>query len=99
MSNIAKQIAAIDTKIAELTAKRAELVEKQGKEVNVDAFVPNVTVLTFTVGKGDKQRTETGKFLGVKRAEKGGTVVKALVGEGASAEIIGLFPSQITSVA
>lgn len=98
--SIAKQIEALDKKIADLTAKRVELVEKQGKEVNVDAFVPNTTIISFTQGKGDKLRTVVGaKFLGVKKAEKGGTVVKVLVGEGASAEIVGLFPSQITSVA
>lgn len=97
--SIAKQIAAIDAKIAALNEKRAELVEKQGREVNVDAFVAGVTKLTFTVGKDDKKRTLEGIFLGAKRADKGGTVVKAQVGSGVDTEIIGLFPSQIVSVA
>jgi hypothetical protein len=97
--SISKQIEAIDTKIAALTTKRAELVAKQGLEVDVETLVPGVTQITFVTGKADAKRALTGIFLGSKRAEKGGTVVKAQVGTGIDTEIIGLFPSQIVSVA
>lgn len=96
--SIAKQIAAKNAKIAKLQAEVEAMTAKVIAGANAEAFVPGVTVITFTVGKGEKQRVLTGKVLGVKRADKGGTVVKAMVGEGADTAVVGLFPSQIITV-
>ena len=96
--SIKNQIEAKLTKIAKLQAEVAELQAKADNEVNVESFTPNVTVIDFKFGKGEAQTVRTGTVLGVKKGEKGGTVVKALVGTGADTEVVGLFPSQIVAV-
>lgn len=57
--------------------------------------------IAFLFGRGDKQVEREGKITGIRvpaAGDKGGTVVKVLVGEGYDAEICGVFPSKVLRV-
>lgn len=96
MSATKNKIAKINEHIAELEAKRAELEAKLATEVNLDEAVAGALV-TITVGRGETKRELRGVIHGVKSNEKT-TFYKVLVGEGADAEFITVFGSQITAL-
>lgn len=98
---IRQQITDIDTAIAKLQVKRVELEGKLASEVDTAAVQPGRTV-TFEYGKGENKRTLTGLVLGRKDAEpgtKGGDLVKVAVGEGFDAQIVTIYPSNVSAIA
>ena len=91
--------------------KAAALIEKAIKLETTDEEVDDEEkpalqyaagdTIAFLFGRGDKQVEREGKITGIRvpaEGEKGGTVVKVLVGEGYDAEICGVFPSKVLRV-
>lgn len=98
--SIRQQIADIDTQIAKLQAKRDELVPQAANEVDTSEVQQGRTV-TFKYGKGENVRVLTGLVLGRKDAEpgaKGGDLVKVAIGSGFDAQIVTIYPNQVTAV-
>ena len=97
MATFKQQLASINARIVNLTAKRDELIPLAAAEVDV-AVVNIGDVITFRYGRGETKAVMTGTVLGLKvpaAGVKGGTIIKVFVGEGVDAEIVGIFPSQI----
>lgn len=95
------QIADIDAKIAALQVTRAGLETKAAAEVDHAAVVEGRTI-TFNYGKGENVRTLTGLVLGRKDPEagaKGAPLVKVAVGSGFDAQIVTIYPAQVTAIA
>jgi hypothetical protein len=69
--------------------------------VNPEALTAGVSI-TFTYGKGNDKRELTGMILGVKLADpavpKSSTMLRVAVGEGFDAQIVTVYPAQVTKV-
>lgn len=92
------KIALIDTQIAALQAKRVALVEASASEIDTDNATVGVTI-SFTYGKGDTKKVLSGVVLGRKDAEgKSPALIKVAVGTGFDAQIVTIFPAQVTAI-
>lgn len=90
------KIAKLNTKIAELQAEIAKLQPEADAELDLNLAVPGARI-DATYGRGEKARSITGILKGVKNTEKA-SIYKIEVGEGADAEFINVFGSQITAI-
>jgi hypothetical protein len=99
--SIRQQIADIDTKIASLQVERTKLEEAAKNEVNPEALTAGV-VIEFNYGKGTEKRVLQGPIVGVKLADpavpKSSTMLRVAVGEGFDAQLITVYPAQVTKV-
>lgn len=94
------RVAEIDAKIAKLNEERAKFLAAAENEVNHDDVQSGRTV-TFNYGKAPNVRELTGLVLGRKEPEagtKGAPLVKVAVGAGFEAQIVTIYPAQVTKV-
>jgi hypothetical protein len=92
------KIALIDTQIAALQVKRAALVLESANEIDTDTADVGVTI-SFNYGKGENRTVRSGVVLGRKAAEgKSPALIKVAIGQGFDAEIVTIFPAQITAI-
>lgn len=99
--SIRQQLSEVQAKIAALQVKEAELTLKADSEVDLDAVQAGKTV-TFNYGKAPNVRSLTGLVLGRKDPEagaKGGSLVKVAIGEGFEAQVVTIYPQQVTAIA
>jgi hypothetical protein len=96
MSQARAKIAANEAKIAKLQAENLELAAAAENEIDMSKVVAGARV-QFNYGRPAKALV--GVIKGVKvpaEGQKGGTIVRIEVGEGADADIVSVFPSAIT---
>lgn len=96
-----QQIADVDAAIVKLQAKRAELVTAAQNEVDPAKLVAGANI-EFAYGKGDTKKNLVGMILGVKLADpeqpKSSTMLRVAVGEGFDAQIVTVYPAQVTKI-
>ena len=87
MSNITKQLAALDARIAKLNEQRAELVNQQALAID-PKNVSEGDSITAKYGRGETKEVVTGRVLAVITTVKGAVYFRILTGAGADTEII-----------
>ncbi len=98
--NAQQKLAAVKAKIAELTKSLPELEAAAANTVNEDNVQAGVNV-QFIYGKGESKRTLVGMVLGRKdpaEGEKGGALVKVAIGTGFDAQIVTIYPANVTAI-
>ena len=92
-----EMIAVLEAKLAKLRAE-PEAKEPKAKKVK-EEYVPAVgDKVDFYFGRGDNRAVQSGVVLGIREpgeGEKGGRIVKVMVGEGYDADIKGVFLSAL----
>lgn len=98
---IREQITALDEQIAKLNTKKTELSAKLADEIDPAALVPN-TVIDFEYGKGDNKKVITGRIIGRQGPDpenkKSSVMLKVAVGEGFEAQLVVTYPANVKKV-
>lgn len=98
---IREQIAAQEAIITKASDAITVLRAKLDSEVDPAALVEGANI-TFDYGKGDTKRSLTGTITGVKPADpavaKSATLIRVAVGTGFDAQIVTIYPTNVTKV-
>lgn len=98
---VREQIAAQQAIITKAQEAVTLLTAKLDSEVDPAALVEGANVV-FDYGKGDTKRSLTGTITGVKPADpavaKSATLIRVAVGTGFDAQIVTIYPANVTKV-
>lgn len=94
--SIATQVAAIEARIAKLTASREALLAKQ----NANTVLPEIgATITFNYGRrAETKKVLTGTVLGItlpQEGKPGAPIIKALAGSGLETQVVSLYVTDI----